>query len=268
MFNSYLNATSVPSRSVGLSLAVFVIWLTLIALGLLLGQPKPVEISVLAFIAMIIGAGLCNGRHVRGRGLLVVDGAGAGMMVSSACVFMLPSAIRLGPVSACAGLVFGLLVGVAIQHHASRNNGLWHGWTPAVVALALHSLAAGFVIGVIYTSMPAVGLILGVAIVAHKLPAGYAVALELRAHQQSTLAVLIPACMVGIASVPTALAIPGAQWGHSGAVFGFATGIFIVVAIDFLIRGPHGTQSASIGAKAMGTIIGCLIIGAAGYAVL
>jgi len=100
--------------------------------------------------------------------------------------------------------------------------------------ITAHALSAGLIIGLVYGSMPTLGLLLGLAIVSHKGPAGYAAARRLSRQGEVSDRPPPPAAGVGITAIPTALLpIPPAP-AINAVVFGFAAGIFLHVAMDFL----------------------------------
>jgi ZIP family zinc transporter len=100
--------------------------------------------------------------------------------------------------------------------------------------ITAHALSAGLIIGLVYTSMPALSLLLGLAIVSHKGPAGYAAAHRLAESDRPVSALLLPAAAVGVTAIPAALLPVPAIPAVSAAIFGFAAGVFLHVAMDFL----------------------------------
>jgi ZIP family zinc transporter len=163
-------------------------------------------------------------------------GLASGAMVTSAAVFLLPQAIGYDPRVGGFGVAAGLLSGFAGHTIGHR---LAHRDLPleaTAAQLTAHSLAAGLVIGSVYATLPDLGLLLGVAIVSHKAPAGYAAARRLSRDGVDVRVLGLPAAGVGVAAIPVGLF--GAPVAGSGAavaaVFGFAAGIFLHVAMDFL----------------------------------
>jgi ZIP family zinc transporter len=108
--------------------------------------------------------------------------------------------------------------------------------------LTAHALAAGAVIGVVYGAVPDLGPLLGLAIVSHKGPAGYAAARRLTNRGKSAIPTLVPAAGVGIAAIPAALVSLPATDASNGLLFGFAAGVFLHVAMDFLPRCEVGGE--------------------------
>jgi len=212
--------------------------------GLLASLGKLLAIGWVAFGAMMSGAWL--GARSEGRGSAAVERQGArlvwayglasGAMITSTTLFLVPNAISHHAALGGLGIAIGIVGGFSI-HTMHTEPGHADGAARSVTwELTLHSLGAGLVIGAIYATMPALGPTLGLAIVSHKAPAGYAAARRLRRHGQSVSMLLLPAAAVGLAALPVGLVDPPSMDGLHALVFGAATGIFLHVAIDFLPR--------------------------------
>lgn len=205
------------------------------ALAVMAGLWKLLVVGWVAFVAMA-GAAVLGSRAARTRdafGLVWGYGLAAGAMVTSAAVFLLPQAFGLGGQVGGFGVATGLLAGYA-SHTASHRLAHVDGVNSAAVELTAHSLAAGLIIGIIYAALPDPGLLLGLAIVSHKGPAGYAAARRLRHEGQRISLLLLPAAGVALAAIPVAIIQPPLSANVSAAVFGFAAGIFLHLAMDFL----------------------------------
>lgn len=226
---------------------------------------KLLIIAVVSCLAMVAGAALALRGIVNSSTLTWVYGLAAGAMVASACAFLLPTAIERDATLGGFGIAGGVLAGFAI-HIA----GVWFGSRTAllddyVVRLTVHSVAAGFVMGAIYASMPSLGLLLGLSIISHKGPAGYAAALSLHESGRSVVPVVLPACGVGIAAIAVGLLGWPLSPSVTAPVFGVAAGLFLHVALDFLAHleknpaagsprlATHATASALTGA----TVVVC-----------
>ena len=138
------------------------------------------------------------------------------------------------------GLLFGLALHRACRERAWRPGALGES---RLIALTVHSAGAGVVIGMLYGQMPELGLWLGTVIVAHKLPAGYAIARRLRAQGGALACVALPACAVGVVAVPAALLTTGLPPSAPvGALCqGLAAGIFLHVGLECVSsEGPGG----------------------------
>lgn len=222
----------------GLGSTLLFIGLTLLALfGPFAGHGlgKLLIISWVAFGAMAGGAaiaGVTGGQHP--RALVWGYGLASGAMLTSAAAFLVPQAITQHPKIGGFGIAAGVLAGYNAHTLGHRLSHLDLPMDTTATELAAHALAAGMIIGVIYGQMPELGLLLGLAIVSHKGPAGYAAARRLTLSERSIAPLLLPSAGVGLTALPVAmLAIPGTAAVNAG-VFGFAAGVFLHLAMDFL----------------------------------
>lgn len=154
-------------------------------------------------------------------------------MVASACVFLLPMATGVAPDSGTLDVAGGLLIGSLLHVWARRRRLDGHAADASLTAITLHAVGAGIVIGLIYARMPGLGLLLGVAIVRHKLPAGYALARRRAQEGLGWHPVLWPASAVGLMSIPVGLWVSPGSSADNALLFGFATGVFMYVGLDF-----------------------------------
>ncbi|MFC7071269.1 ZIP family metal transporter [Halobaculum lipolyticum] len=213
------------------------------ALAFLTGRFHLFAIAWIAFAGMAV-AGWFGGRTPSTHTGTLVWGYGlaAGAMITSAAVFVLPQAMGQHPVFGGFGVALGLLVGYGAHTLGHR---LAHMDLPidrSLAELTAHAVAAGAIIGVIYGNMPEPGLLLGVAIVSHKAPAGYAAVHRFAGRGGDWTAVLLPAAGVGVAAIASSfLALPTSA-PLRGVVFGFATGVFLHVAMDFLPECEIGSE--------------------------
>lgn len=213
--------------------------------------PKLVGIAWVAFVTMAVGATL--GARTRQRhplGVVWTYGLASGAMVTSSAVFLVPSAIGHDPSWGGFGIAAGVLTGFGAHAVGHR---LSHRRLPldrTAAELSAHSLSAGAIIGLVYTSMPSLGLLLGLSIVSHKGPAGYAAARRFTRSDRPLTTILLPATGVGIASLFVSLFDPPTSAALRGAVFGFAAGTFLHVAMDFL---PSCETGGEVHAEAVAT---------------
>ncbi|WP_380678191.1 ZIP family metal transporter [Salinigranum sp. GCM10025319] len=234
-----ISFSSVSRLGLG-ALAVFVV---LSGYAVSAGLWKLLGISWVAFAAMA-GAAVVGSRTQDENPTALVWGYGlaSGAMITSAAVFLLPSAIGHHAQFGGFGVALGVLVGFGSHSIGHR---LAHADLPVdrtVAELSAHALAAGVVIGVVYGNMPELGPLLGLAIVSHKGPAGYAAASRLARNGRDTTTLLLPAVGVGLTAIAAAsLQLPTVP-ALRGIVFGFATGIFLHVAMDFLPRCELGSE--------------------------
>lgn len=209
---------------------------------------KVVVISWVAFLAMAVGAWI--GARVESTDpyrLVWGYGLASGAMVASASMFLVPQAIGLGgsidvPQLGGVGIAIGLLAGYTAHTVSHRLTHIDLSFDITAVQITVHALSAGLIIGLVYGTMPELGMLLGLAIVSHKGPAGYAAARRLGRANKPASALLLPAAGVGLTAIPSA-AFPVPDVASVNAViFGFAAGIFLHVAMDFLPKCETGSE--------------------------
>ncbi|MUV88734.1 ZIP family metal transporter [Halapricum sp. CBA1109] len=222
-----------PASVVGMGSVAGLLALSLLAVEL--GRTKIVVIAWVAFVAMAGGA-LVGARTESRHATRLVWGYGlaSGAMITSAAVFLVPQAINQAATLGGFGIALGVLVGYNGHTIGHRLSHLDLPMNTTATALAAHALSAGVVIGVIYGAMPALGLLLGLAIVSHKGPAGYAAARRSRLAGDAIAPILLPAAGVGLTGIPMALVAVPLSASVNAVVFGFAAGVFLHVAMDFL----------------------------------
>ena len=198
---------------------------------------KLLGISWVAFVAMAGAAAVgARTRTEHPVGLVWGYGLASGAMITSASAFLVPQAIGYAPKPGGFGVAAGILVGFASHTVGHLLTHLDLPLDRTSAELAAHSLTAGSIIGVVYTAMPELGPLLGLAIVSHKGPAGYAAARRLVRNGRSPAMLLLPASGVGLAALSVTLVTVPTDPTFRAVVFGFAAGIFLHVAMDFL---PH-----------------------------
>jgi len=214
------------------------------------GLWKVLIVSWVAFGAMAGAAPL--GRRAAAtasaRGLVWGYGLASGAMVTSAAVFFVPQAIGYDPKIGGFGVAAGVLAGFAAHTIGHRLTHIETPFDTTTAEITAHALTAGAIIGLVYATLPDLGVLLGLAIVSHKGPAGYAAARRLARNGKSVSVLLLPAAGVGITAIPAAtLAIPDVPVLNA-AIFGFASGVFLHVAMDFLPECEAGTEVGDVAA--------------------
>jgi len=229
-------------------------WVSVAAPALLVGlsavgyaagvAPKLLGISWVAFVAMAgaVPLGRRASKRSHARGLVWGYGLASGAMITSAAVFLLPDAIDHHAAFGGFGVAAGIVLGFSAHTVGHRVSHAGAPFEDTALRLTAHALAAGAVIGVVYGAMPDLGPLLGLAIVSHKGPAGYAAARRLTNRGKSAIPILVPAVGVGIAAIPAALVSLPATDASNGLLFGFAAGVFLHVAMDFLPRCEVGGE--------------------------
>ena len=205
-------------------------------LAMLQANWKIIGISWIAFSAMAfaIPLGVRAADKANLNRLIAGYGLASGAMITSAAIFLVPTAINHDPVYGGLGIAIGIMAGFAIH---TLNHRLTHSSfniDTVVLELTSHALSAGIIIGMVYAAMPQLGILLGVAIVSHKGPAGYAAARRLAIKGKSAALIILPASAIGLTALPVSLLNLPANPIVNAIIFGFATGVFFHVAIDFL----------------------------------
>lgn len=233
-----------------------VLLVVLLAVGYSVGERKVLVVSAVAFLAMACFAvpGARAAGKQNARRLVWGYGLAAGAMVTSASLFLLPQAFALGQQgggvlgakAGGVGVALGLLAaygGHTIGHRLSHLDSAFDSTAAQITA---HALSAGLVIGTIYAALPTVGYLLGLSIVSHKGPAGYAAARRLRMAGKPVSVLLLPAAGVGLTAIPVALLNPTFSMEMKAVLFGFGAGVFLHVAMDFLPECETGTEVGEV----------------------
>lgn len=218
---------------------------------------KVLVIAWVAFGAMA-GAAVIGARAPGGNAVRLVWGYGlaSGAMLTSAAVFLVPQAIGFDRTAGGFAVAAGLVVGY-IAHTGGHRLTHRETFDSAPAQLAAHSLAAGAIIGLVYATLPELGLLLGLAIVSHKGPAGYAAARRLRDAGEPVSVLLFPSAGVGLTAIPAALLQPPSTLVVNAVIFGFAAGVFLHVAMDFLPEcevGGEISEAADLDTEAHGLL--------------
>lgn len=217
--------------------------LSVTVIAALTGAWKPMQIGWVAFVAMVGGVALALRTEKNQAGALVWgSGLASGAMIVSVGLFLLPDALNHHPRFGGLGVASGVIVGFAGHAIGHRLSHIELPMDATVAQLTAHTIAAGAIIGIVYGNMPELGPLLGVAIVSHKGPAGYAAADRLTRNGRSWLPILLPAAGVGVVAVLASMVSLPASAPLNGLVFGFATGVFLHVAMDFLPRCELGSE--------------------------
>jgi ZIP family zinc transporter len=239
----------VSERALGVGGVVALVVLSVVALATAV-TPKLVAISWVAFAAMAVGAplGARAARTATPRETVWGYGLASGAMVTSTALFLIPQALgqhgRFGSLGIAAGFLAGY-AGHAVGHRLTHRD-LPIDRTAA--ELTAHALAAGAIIGAIYAAMPSLTSILGVALVSHKAPAGYAAARRLADDGRAVVTLLLPAAAVGLVALPVGIVGIAPSPVVRGLLFGAAAGVFLHVAVDLLPECTAGSDTCPVDA--------------------
>ncbi len=217
---------------------------------------KLIAISWTAFAAMAIGAPL-GARAVRSEHLLEPVwgyGLASGAMVTSAALFLIPQALSQHGQLGSLGIALGFLGGYVGHTVGHRFAHLDLPIDRTASELTVHALSAGAIIGAIYTAMPSLTSVLGLALVSHKAPAGYAAARRLAERGRSVATLLLPAAAVGLVALPVGILGLSPTSGFRGLFFGVAAGVFLHVAVDLLPECSTGSETCPVDADYDGDI--------------
>ncbi|KAB1198557.1 MULTISPECIES: ZIP family metal transporter [Haloferax] len=230
------------NRSTAIGVGSVVVLVALSAYAVSTQAWKLLVVSWAAFAAMAFAAPFgARSRTEHAEGLVWGYGLASGAMVTSAAVFLVPQAIGHHPQFGGFGIAFGILAGFGAHTVGHRFAHMDFPMDRTVTELSAHAVSAGAIIGIVYGNID-VGVGLGLAIVSHKGPAGYAAARRLAGKNKSVYPLLLPAAGLGIAAiVSSAVSLP-ATAAFRGIVFGFASGVFLHVAMDFLPRCEIGSE--------------------------
>lgn len=258
-----MSQTSAHTATIGqqsvaslLSAAVVALaWLTLMLYGALHGLWKPVGFSMVAAIALLSGSILVAGPR-QASVVRAVDGAASGAMLAGMLLFVMPDALHHHVLHGSIGLLLGCAAGAAITLYPWQSQR----HDPAVIALTLHALCAGCVIGALYARMPTLGIAAGAGIIAHKLPAGYLLSRQLTNPATHLRDIILPALATGLGALPIALWRPDSAL-PAGLLLGIAGGLFAYVGLVFGKRLPKTTRymGVELGAALLGGMTIALI---------
>ena len=191
-------------------------------------------------VAVPLGARAAAGQHP--QKLVWGYGLSSGAMITSAALFLVPEAVEHDPMLGGLGIAVGVITGFIIH---TTTHQLTHTNLPldhTTTELTAHALADGSIIGLIYAAMPELGMLLGLAIVSHKGPAGYAAGHRLKREGTPVSRLLLPASAVGLAGLLAGLLDFPSTSVANAFILGFATGVFLHVAMDFLPRCELGSE--------------------------
>ena len=225
------------------------------ALGLAAGVTwKLLAISWTAFGAMALGAPLGARAAAADHPLEPVWGYGlaSGAMVTSTALFLIPQALAQHGRFGSLGIAAGFLAGYAGHSLGHRFTHLDLPVDHTAAELTVHALAAGAIIGAIYGAMPSLTSLLGIALVSHKAPAGYAAARRLAGRNRSIAALALPAAAVGLVALPVAAVGITPTSAVRGLLFGVGAGVFLHVAVDLLPECTAGSETCPADATAAG----------------
>ena len=196
---------------------------------------KVTTIGATAFFAMILGTFL----NLRGledtKSVIWAYGLSGGAALASILYFIVPKSLGLSTEFGVTGILSGFLFGLVlhiITHEIEHESGEA---LSDLISVTVHAIAAGSIIGQIYSDMPSISIILGISIVSHKLPAGYIISNKLnRSLKETFMYVALPASILGTLALTVFNLDVSMPVKHQALFLGFSAGIFLHVALDFI----------------------------------
>lgn len=224
----------------GLGLALVLAALS--GLAAAMGSWKIFTVSWVAFVAMAGGGAL--GAYVRPGPRAMIWGYGltSGAMLTSASLDLIPMGVQLDSKLAGVGIAGGLLLGYLLDS-AGRSPASPEISDTSTLRLTAHTVTEGVALGGLYTTLPGIGILLGLTIISHKGPAGYAVARRLASMGRTPAVLVVPAAGLGIPALVVSLLRPDLPASANAVIVGLSAGVFLHFAFDFLPAGEHTEPS-------------------------
>lgn len=223
-------------RSILLAVTSVVLLVALSAYALAVGRGfTVVVVGWAAFLAMAVGIILGAGGASRNPfGFVWGYGLAGGAMITSAAIFLVPQAIGYDPQIGGVGIALGLVTGYASHSIGHRLSHVPLPIDKTTAQITAHAVSAGLVLGAVYAAEPELGLLLGLGIVSHKGPVGYAAGRRLSLAGLPIWPLTLPAAAMGVAALAARFSGIVLSPTASSILFGFATGIFLHLGMDFL----------------------------------
>jgi ZIP family zinc transporter len=221
-----------------------------------------ISFAALTFLSTMAGGLFAVRQRER---LYLVMGAAAGVLLGAALFDLLPEAVELArpsPVRAAAGVAAGFAVFFALErfvhlgaagHRAADGGDSFGSW--AALGLTLHSFVDGLAVGSAFTSDIRLGVLVGVAVVAHDFGDGVStvgVVLGSRGALRASIGWLLADAVAPLAGAALALFVH-LDRPHLAIVLGFFAGSFFFLGAGHLIpeairAGPRGHVAATVSA--------------------
>ena len=226
-------------------------------------------VALVSFFAGSVGIVLIIWNKIWGsRSLHWGIGFGAGLLIGISFLEIIPTAIGLAAESGMFFVLLGfvgffLIEKFTLVHHFDRAEGAshFHFSMATFVALCLHEILDGIVIGLGLHLNEAFGLVVFVAILFHKLPLAVSVASVLpgriEKRQAAVLQMLIFSLCTPVGLVATVFFLTGLPEEVIGSVVGLSAGIFIYLgATDMLPEINHPWHGAEEGERVGSRVVG------------
>ncbi|NOZ55948.1 MAG: ZIP family metal transporter [Calditrichaeota bacterium] len=205
-------------------------------------------ITGLVFLAAAVGGLLPMVWHEREEVLRLFVSFGAGVLLATAFLHMIPEAAELAGNALGPGILAGFLTlyvteKFVMTHPCEAEHCDYHriGWS-ALAGLSFHSFVDGVAIGS-SALVPRMGPVVALAILFHKLPASMALSSVLLhsgfTPARTELAVLVFGAMVPLGAFVTHALLGGFPAWTLGFLIAFSAGTFIHIATDDLMPEIH-----------------------------
>ncbi|MGH9488443.1 MAG: ZIP family metal transporter [Terriglobales bacterium] len=202
-------------------------------------------LGVLAALANVFGGLVLTGRNWERHYLRYFVAIGAGFMLGTAVLEMLPQSWKLNPTTTPFLLLGGYLLVHLVEHsfvahfhfgEETHAGAFLHGHTPVsvVAGLGIHTFFDGVAIGSGFLVSSWLGWVIFLAIFMHKIPEGFTIASVMLAAGRGNRAAVLSAAGIGAASVLGVAVMLLFPMGLSRAL-PFAAGVTLYVATTDLI---------------------------------
>ncbi|MGH9412608.1 MAG: ZIP family metal transporter [Terriglobales bacterium] len=227
-------------------------------------------LGVLAALANIFGGLVLTGRDWERHYLRYFVAIGAGFMLGTALLEMLPQSWKLNPTTAPFLLLGGYLLVHLVEHsfvahfhfgEETHAGEFMHGQLPwsVLIGLCIHTFFDGVAIGSGFLVSSWLGWVIFIAIFMHKIPEGFTIASVMLAAGRGNRAAVLSAAAIGGASVLGVAVMLVFPMSLSQAL-PFAAGVTLYVAATDLI--PEVNRESGI------SMAFCVFIGVAVVALL
>lgn len=208
---------------------------------------KIITISMVSFVSMaftlLVNNKVQNIIDNHPSVFIWVYGLSSGSMIMSASIFLLPVSVSNSVIHGSIGIGLGIVIGYlthTVSHNQSHNLEDYLKDKKELINLILHTVFAGSIIGLIYSQVPSISIILGLAIISHKFPASLAVVSRLNQNSTKEYLVIIPAALFGIFAYLTYIITPNLSPIIISLIFGLGVGVFLHLAMDVIPECEHG----------------------------
>jgi len=226
--------------------------------------------ALIAAMATMLGGALVVAPKGLGRkGLNHLIAFGAGFMLGTAFVSMMPESFEFEP-RAPLWILLGYTLAHLFEHafashfHFGEETHHDHAVRPgvgttALVGLILHSLFDGVAISSGFLVTPALGIFIALAVIFHKVPEGVTIASVMVASGRGRRVAMNAAVTLAVATVAGALAM--SQLGaHRGVALALSCGIAVYVAATDLIPELNQQRERSFSLSALGGVASYFVV--------